>query len=136
MKPKALRLKTISFLLSIVLIMACLPTSAIALDMSSSNVSTGIAESEIVDPIIIDPFLEESVIESATLEQLKSRAPDEKTISELKEMEVDVSSLPSFIDSSNALQKGHVNRLRSSEKNLSTVVFQNKDGTETTYIFM
>ena len=136
MKPKALRLKTISFLLSIVLIMACLPTSAIALDMSSSNVSTGIAEPEIVDPIIIDPFLEESVIESATLEQLKSRAPDEKTISELKEMEVDVSSLPSFIDSSNALQKGHVNRLRSSEKNLSTVVFQNKDGTETTYIFM
>lgn len=136
MKPKALRLKTISFLLSIVLIMACLPTSAIALDMNSSNVSTEIAEPEIVDPIIIDPILEESVIESATLEQLKSRAPDEKTISELKEMEVDVSSLPSFIDSSNALQKGHVNRLRSSEKNLSTVVFQNKDGTETTYIFM
>ena len=37
MKQKSLRFKTISFLLSTVLIMACLPTSAIALDMNSSN---------------------------------------------------------------------------------------------------
>lgn len=123
--------KIISIFLSFVMIMACAPTPVIALDSDSLHLTEAIN-----DPIVIDPILSDDVIESVTPEELMNRAPDEKTLIELKEMTVDVSSLPSFIDSGKALQKGHVNRLKSRESNLNTVVFQNNDGTETTYIFM
>lgn len=123
--------KIISIFLSFVMIMACAPTSVIALDSDSLHLTEAIN-----DPIVIDPILSDDVIESVTPEELMNRAPDEKTLIELKEMTVDVSSLPSFIDSGKALQKGHVNRLKSRESNLNTVVYQNNDGTETTYIFM
>lgn len=136
MKRKAFGLKIISFFLSVVVTVACLPATANSLNTNAVDVSTEVVEPTITDPVIIDPIFEEAKIESATLEQLTSRAPDEKTVFELQEMEVDTSSLPSFIETNYALQKGHVNRLKSAEKNLNTVVFQNKDGTETTYIFI
>lgn len=136
MKRKAFGLKIISFFLSVVVTVACLPATANSLNTNAVDVSTEVVEPTITDPVIIDPIFEEAKIESATLEQLTSRAPDEKTVYELQEMEVDTSSLPSFIEANYALQKGHVNRLKSAEKNLNTVVFQNKDGTETTYIFI
>ena len=117
--------KIISIFLSFVMIMACAPTSVIALDSDSLHLTEAIN-----DPIVIDPILSDDVIESVTPEELMNRAPDEKTLIELKEMTVDVSSLPSFIDSGKALKKGHVNRLKSRESNLNTVVFQNNDGTE------
>ncbi len=136
MKSKLFRSKIVCCLLCIILIVSCLPTSAIALDVVSSNTSISTTGSMNSDPVTIDPILNENEIESVNLDELKNRASDEKTISELKEMKVDVSSLPTFIDSNNALQKGHVNRLKSRETNLNTVVFQNNDGTETTYIFI
>lgn len=136
MKRKAFGLKIISFFLSVVVTVACLPATANSLNTNAVDVSTEVVEPTITDPVIIDPIFEEAKIESATLEQLTSRAPDEKTVYELQEMEVDTSSLPSFIEANYALQKGHVNRLKSAEKNLNTIVFQNKDGTETTYIFL
>lgn len=131
MKQKAICCKAICFCLCFVLIIVGMPITSVA--QESVSINTAMDNS---DPIVIDPIIPADKFESVTLDELKSKAPDEKSFFELKKMSVDVSSLPSFIDSEKALQKGHVNRLKSSEKSLNTVVYQNNDGTETTYIFM
>ncbi|MEE1115715.1 MAG: RICIN domain-containing protein, partial [Clostridia bacterium] len=59
-----------------------------------------------------------------------------KTLKELKEMTLDVSSLPKFIKPEVAREKGHVNRLNVQETNLHTVIYQNSDGSKSTYIFV
>ena len=90
MKSKLFRSKIVCCLLCIILIVSCLPTSAIALDVVSSNTSISTTGSMNSDPVTIDPILNENEIESVNLDELKNRASDEKTISELKEMKVDV----------------------------------------------
>lgn len=127
--------RAISFILSLVLVVISLPISA-AVDSNVTDIEETVREANINDPVVIDPIMAKQELESADIEQLKNLNSDEKTFSELKIMSVDVASLPDFIDSAKALQKGHVNRVRSKEPNLSTVVYQNNDGTETTYIFM
>ncbi len=43
--------------------------------------------------------------------------------------------VPELLATEFASENGHVNRLRSLEQDLSTVTFQNRDGTNTTYLF-
>ena len=61
--------------------------------------------------------------------------PGDKTLSELQQMSVDINAIPCFINSTFALQKKHVNRVMEQEANLNTVIYQNQDGTKTTYLF-
>lgn len=123
--------KTICLLLCLILIAVGLPTSAI-----QSGVNILAEQEHVADPIVTDQTISENKIESVDVEQLKIKNPDEKTFSELQKMKVDISSLPDFINADNAIKKGHVNRVKSKESNLNTVVYQNTDGTETTYVFM
>ncbi len=127
------KLKITSFILSLILIIVCVPTSTISgiNDIEDENDN----ELSNQDQISTDPISDSEIIESETLDQLKYLPDDAKPISELKEMSVDTDSLPEFINATAALEKGHVNRLYSSEGNLSTVVYQNNDGTESIYLF-
>ena len=59
----------------------------------------------------------------------------EKTTEELQAMTLDPATVPEVLSLASAQQKGHVNRLKEQETSLSTVTFQNKNGTKTTYIF-
>lgn len=76
-----------------------------------------------------------TAVESVSLEQLKQLGEGEKTLAELMNMSVDVKTLPECVDQTLALKKGHVNRLIAQENSLSTVIFQNKDGTRSTYLY-
>lgn len=105
MNFKTLHNQALSFILMILIVIACFPTSVIAFGKNLSNVSTEINASIIDDPIIIDPTISKGKIESVSLEQLKNNAPDAKTISELREMSVDISTLPVFIKADNAIKK-------------------------------
>lgn len=54
---------------------------------------------------------------------------------QLMQAELSDSDVPELLATEFALENGHVNRLQSLEPDLSTVIFQNRDGTNTTYLF-
>lgn len=68
-------------------------------------------------------------------ESLKFKGKGEKTLKELKKIDISKIKFPKFISKDKALSRGHVNRLNEQENNLNTVIYQNRDGSKTAYIF-
>ena len=66
---------------------------------------------------------------------IKTIGEGELTLEELSKINIDDVVFPECISQENAKSREHVNRLCSQEKNLNTVVFQNRDGSKTAYIF-
>lgn len=132
--------KALCLLLSMVLLLSSVPLSVIAWDMTETQSDTGTAaNSEATATPVTAPATDQTLapgtIESETREHFDFLKPGEKTIEELQAMTVDLTALPEVIRSDVALEKGHVNRLKVQEKNLNTVIYQNDDGTKSTYIF-
>ena len=125
--------KILSFILVCALVLSNTSFSVIALETDGLS-SNGSIEEATINTVVPQGYREDT-IESISEEELKTVAVGEKTLTELKQMTVDVDSLPVFINSNTAVQKGHVNRLDEQENDLNTVIFQNKDGSKTTYIF-
>lgn len=125
------RIKFISLLLCILLLLANFPILSVALESASAYP----VQPAVDDPVVVDALCPEEQIESVDLTQLKVLGPGEKTLAELQTMSVNVSALPEFISSEVAIQRGHVNRLEEQEASLNTVIYQNQNGTKSTYIF-
>ena len=73
--------------------------------------------------------------DSLDAESLKVRGKGEKSLKELKEIDISKIEFPKFISKDKALSRGHVNRLKEQESDLNTVIYQNRDGSKTAYIF-
>jgi len=124
------RTQIFSMLLALLLTLTCLPMSAVALT---------------TDPITEQPLseqgtptLDESNSELSGFEQPNEAIETgigEKTIAELQDMQLDLNDLPEVISVQKADEKGHVNRLREQETDMYTVMYQNRDGKKTTYLF-
>ena len=125
-------LRAICSVLCVIMVIMCLPLGATATEAAASiespddseNMSAGNANT------------------AATDNELQSvgTAPyalglGEKTFAELQAMTVDLDAIPEFIDPAAALEKMHVNRLALQETNSNTVIYQNKNGSKSTYIF-
>ena len=128
MKKKQV-LKSISLVLCMVLLFSTFPIPVTA-DITAPDVQT---PSE-ADGKTYSSIESESQISNSTLKTVSPQA-GEKTVIELQEMQVDLASIPEAIDQAVALEKGHVNRLTAQEDNLSTIIYQNSDGTKSTYLF-
>ncbi|MBQ8415682.1 MAG: hypothetical protein IJX13_02090, partial [Clostridia bacterium] len=61
--------------------------------------------------------------------------PGEKTLLELQGLRVEDVERPEVVSLAAAMEKQHVNRLHEQEEALNTVMFQNRDGSTTTYIY-
>ena len=61
--------------------------------------------------------------------------PGEKSLLELQSMKVEDVERPEVVSLQAAMEKQHVNRLYAQEEALNTVMFQNRDGSTTTYIY-
>ena len=57
------------------------------------------------------------------------------SIDVLSDKKLDTKDIPLHINTKDIEEKGHVERLRSEEKDLHSAVFQNSDGTQTVYFF-
>lgn len=121
--------KIISVLLSIVLLIGAVPTSVIALDEEMAGI-----------PPTVDAVEPNATAGSGSFDAIGSLdniplQAGEKSLAELQTMTVDLASIPEVIDVAHAQAKGHVNRLYAQENSLSTVIYQNRDGTKSTYFF-
>ena len=129
---KVLRLRLLSVMLVIILIVQVLSVTAFA----SSN------EETVSEPTSVTETSEETTQEQPEYETvLPQMTPSmglkagDKTLEELSLMTVDLTTLPELIDPAVALEKGHVNRLHLQETSSNTIMYQNKNGTKTTYLF-
>ncbi len=102
--------------------------SSFAMDTSKEN-------DGVEDTVIIDPYTEVETVESVSAEELRSFKPGDLAFDDLQKLSVDVNALPEFINVDTAVAKGHVNRLYLQESSLNTVIYQNRNGTKSTYIF-
>ena len=127
------------FLLCFVMILLQFPNIAIAAERSKSEtIKTNSGDlSEVLGESGVNYDVENisQQDENFDLDRLKALGVGEKSVDELKRMSVDVSSLPSFVPVDNAISKGHVHRVLEQESQCNTVIYQNKDGTKSTYIF-
>ena len=117
-------------LLAILLVIQTVPVSAI--DSSSSRNMT---ESFDADNGIVVGEPDEYYTDSLDPETIKTIGQGEMTLEELSKININDVVIPECISQENAKSREHVNRLCSQEKNLNTVVFQNRDGSKTAYIF-
>ena len=131
---KNLKLTKIScLLLCAFLLFTSIPFTSVALDINETAITEGSVPNQSVDT---SPTLEEpSVIDTQPMEFVSGLGRGEKTYAELQKMSVDLASLPTFINAEVALEKKHVHRVKEQEENLRTVIYQNQDGSKSTYLF-
>ncbi len=139
MKQRTARLQRIlALLLGILFVFSTtvLPLSATNSSTASQQTSAPLSPTDsISDTVVIDPIRPDEPLQSLSVADLKQLGEGEKPLLELREMQVDLSALPEFIPTAAAQEKGHVNRLAAQEPNLHTVIYQNQDGTRSTYLF-
>ncbi len=102
-----------ALVLALLIIFVSIPAFAIAYGSESEN-------PDVSEPDV--PF-------SFTLEE------GDLTFSELKTAVLDPADIPDVISPSLAAERDHVNRLYAQEPDDHTVMFQNRDGSKTTYVF-
>ena len=135
---KVLRLRVLCVTLVFVLIMNVFAVTALALNDEENKVVTTETD-ELVE--LVESTKEALQIQNYDTTTASTTSPavnlkaGEKTLEELSLMTVDLSTLPEIIDPKIALEKEHVNRLYLQEKSSNIVIYQNKDGTKTTYLF-
>ena len=105
-------ISTISFIIALVIVFSALPAYAVS-DVSVTETEPAVS---------LSPF--EFVPEEGDL-----------TLEELKEAELDRSDVPFEITYELAQSRLHVNRLYRQEPDDYTVMFQNRDGSKTVYVF-
>ena len=129
---KVLRLRLLSVMLVIILIMQALSIMVSATDFEE-NVQDLTEIAETPEETTQEQPEYETVLPQMT-PSMGLKAGD-KTLEELSLMTVDLATLPELIDPAVALEKGHVNRLHLQETSSNTVMYQNQNGTKTTYLF-
>lgn len=119
-------------LLCTFLMFSSIPFTSVALDGE-----TALSESSLTNQTFdTTSILEEpSVIDTEPIDFVNGLGRGEKSYAELQSMSVDLASLPTFINAEVALEKKHVHRVKEQEANLHTVIYQNQDGTKSTYLF-
>ena len=139
MSRRALRryLSIVAMLLSVVMLIFSSPLGALATGTDGSEINEKI---DVNDTGLSDQQANTSAQAGDGAETVNSAAAitlqqGEKTLEELSAMTVDLATIPECIDPAAALEKGHINRLSLQEKSSNTVIYQNINGTKTTYIF-
>lgn len=122
-----LKIKVLCCFLCVIMLFSCIPFYTIA-----ENVKETTEETQKTPIVIGEPDYAD---ESFDLSELRQQGRGEKSLEELKRMSLNVTDLPEMISIDEAVQKGHVNRLREQENSLYTVAFQNKNGGKTVYLF-
>lgn len=122
--------RIISLFLCFALVVISVPTTALAAEQKKDDLGTVSNSSEI---IIGDP--PEYAIDSLLPDSLKVQGTGEKSLKELQEIDISKVEFPQFISREKAIKREHVNRLKDQESNLNTVIYQNRDGSKTAYIF-
>ncbi len=129
----------ICWLLSLILLMSSVPMTVFAVDANGETTSESAtqAESGTTEQGTLDPVAttETQPMQPFSMQGFVEMKEGDLTLEELKTKTVDLASLPEFISAERAMSKGHVNRVMAQEGNLATVVYQNSDGTKSTYIF-
>ncbi len=135
-KQKNWKYRILAMLLCLSMMLVGVPITAVA---------EGSAAAEEMDPTVTDgsggapegqPITAGAEEMTDALEELRRLEPGDVPLEQLSSMPVlTAAALPEFIRAEGAAEKQHVNRVEEQETNLSTVIFQNKDGTKTSYIF-
>ncbi|MBQ9797632.1 MAG: Ig-like domain-containing protein [Clostridia bacterium] len=113
--------RSLSFLLVMLLLLVQIPFSAMALEIEDENLAATL------------PNTEEQDNRSAGASSLLGIG--EKSYAELQTLRVEDVVRPEVVTLAMAQEKGHVNRLTAQEQTLNSVMFQNLDGSKTTYVF-
>ena len=121
--------KFLSFLMAVVFLFNML---LMCVNATPEEIAPQLQEQPREAMIIGSPDFDE---EFEDISSLKELGPGEKPLEELREMTLDSNALPQFLSYSEAVSKGHVNRLYEQENDLSTIIYQNKDGGKTAYMF-
>lgn len=66
-------------------------------------------------------------------EEFQRNTAGDLSLQELAVAELPAEDIPETVSAETAARQGHVHRLRQQEKDLNTVIFQNRDGTKTLY---
>lgn len=123
--------KFISIIICFALLMISVPNNIFAADVSSHD---NVDMTNNSDKIIVgNPS--EHITESIDPEMLKMNSNGEKTLSELSKIDINQINYPQVISTDKAKSRGHVNRLIEQESDLNTIIYQNKDGSKTVYLF-
>ena len=130
MKNRA-TVKSLSLFLSFVFLLFSFPVSVFA------NDSTAPAEEQITQEQTTDAqeTLPETNLTATPASTALTPKPGDKTIDELQAMTFDAAAMPEFVNMDVAEEKEHVNRLTAQENGLNTVIYQNRDGSKSVYIF-
>lgn len=76
---------------------------------------------------------EQSKVQESEYTSLNTKG--DLTMDELQTAVLDEATVPELLDINEVKEKEHVNRLYEQEEDLNTVIFQNKDGTKTMYLY-
>ena len=117
--------RTVSLFLSLLMILLCIPYSAVADEIISpaGNMEQNISEEQ---PSPIDAESQFNAFQMGI---------GEKSVAELQTMRVEDLARPETVSLAVAREKGHIHRLSEQEDDLQTVIFQNLSGTKTTYVY-
>lgn len=121
-------LRKISFWIAILMLALQIPFAAIADDVADAvgALTGGTADAGAEST---------AIVETAAPDAGLTLGPDELPWETLQDLRPEDVARPAAISLETALEKQHVNRLYAQETNLRTVIYQNKDGGKTTYIF-
>ncbi len=131
MKYKKIKFQILALILCLSMILVGMPVVVVAEE------ATAATEEALTEGMLTEESGESvEVIEDDALAALKRLEPGDVPLELLSSMPVlTEENLPEFIRVDAAEEKLHVNRVEEQETNLSTVIFQNQDGTKTSYIF-
>ena len=129
-----LTVKLFSFLLSIIFILLCFPVYALSTDGIEENEnSADLPENtQLPDTTDDEEFFGEE--EEFIPWELELKEGD-LTLIELKTAELSASETPEIISTTLINKNHHVNRLYEQEPDVFTIMFQNRDGSKTIYVF-
>lgn len=127
---KTMFLRCVSFFLFAVMTVLLYPVGTLALTVEEES---AIAEGSVITND--QQTVQSQPIEGGTEAMVPALGPGEKSLLELQSMKVEDVERPEVVSLQAAMEKQHVNRLYAQEEALNTVMFQNRDGSTTTYIY-
>lgn len=128
---KTMFLRCVSFFLFAVMTVLLYPVGTLALTVEEEialNEEAGIENQQVVQS-------SGDLIEEGAETLVPALGPGEKSLLELQDLRVEDVERPEVVSLQAAMEKQHVNRLYAQEGSLNTVMFQNRDGSTTTYVY-
>ncbi len=119
MKKNSQKTKLFSLLLSAVLLISTLNGSAFAVQTTENDLLA----------------TEASALTGTGKDGIINLSKGELPLSELKNRQLPSEDKPEAVSAQSIERNGHVNRLRAQEESLNEIIFQNRDGTKTLYMF-